>query len=70
VHGIELTGAGRAFLDHARLAVTQAEAAKDAPRRAAQPVKPTLALGFLSDTEMDFLPKAMRVLQTNCPTSR
>ena len=27
VHGIELTAAGRAFLDHARLAITQAEAA-------------------------------------------
>jgi LysR family hca operon transcriptional activator len=25
VHGIELTAAGRAFLDHARLVVTQAE---------------------------------------------
>ena len=28
VHGIELTAAGRAFLDHARLALTQAEAAR------------------------------------------
>jgi DNA-binding transcriptional LysR family regulator len=36
VHGIELTAAGRAFLDHARLALTQAEAAADAARRAAQ----------------------------------
>src|SRR5262249_15722129 len=36
VHGIELTAAGLAFLDHARLAVTQAEAAKEAARRAAQ----------------------------------
>ena len=33
VHGIELTDAGRAFLDHARLAVTQAEAAKQAARK-------------------------------------
>jgi LysR family hca operon transcriptional activator len=67
VHGIELTSAGRAFLDHARLAVTQAEAAKEAARRAAQPTKPTLALGFLSGTEMDLLPKAMRVLQGELP---
>ena len=67
VHGIELTAAGRAFLDHARLAVTQAEAAKEAARRAAQPTKPTLALGFLSGTEMDLLPKAMRVLQDELP---
>lgn len=67
VHGIELTAAGRAFLDHARLAVTQAEAAKEAARRAAQPVKPSLALGFLSGTEMDLLPKAMRILHDELP---
>jgi LysR family transcriptional regulator, hca operon transcriptional activator len=48
VHGIELTAAGRAFLDHARLALTQAEAAKEAARRAAQPARPTFALGFLT----------------------
>ena len=29
VHGIELTAAGRAFLDHARLALTQAAAAAE-----------------------------------------
>src|SRR5256886_14068745 len=34
VHGIELTAAGRAFLDHARLALTQAAAAAEAARRA------------------------------------
>src|ERR1700731_1731631 len=33
VHGIELTAAGRAFLDHARLALTQAAAAAEAARR-------------------------------------
>src|SRR5437762_13644747 len=48
VHGIELTPAGRVFLDHARLAITQAEAGKEAARRAAHPTKPSLALGFLS----------------------
>lgn len=67
VHGIELTAAGLAFLDHARLAVTQAEAAKEAARRAAQPVKPSLALGFLSGTEMEWLPKAMRILHDELP---
>ncbi len=35
VHGIELTAAGRAFLDYARLAVTQAEAAIEATQRVA-----------------------------------
>ena len=53
VHGIELTAAGRAFLDHARLAVTQADAAKEAARRAAQLIRPSLALGYLSGTEID-----------------
>jgi LysR family hca operon transcriptional activator len=67
VHGIELTAAGRAFLDHARVAVTQAEAAKEAAGRAAQRTKPTLALGFLSGTELDLLPKAKRILQDELP---
>jgi len=67
VHGVELTAAGRAFLDHARLALTQAEAAAEAARRAAQPDKPTFALGFLSGTEMDFLPGAMRILRDELP---
>ena len=67
VHGIELTAAGRAFLDHARLALTQAEAAKEAARRAAQPAKPTFALGFLTGTEIDWLPEAMRILHDELP---
>ena len=67
VHGIELTAAGRAFLDHARLALTQAEAAKEAARRAAQPAMQTFALGFLTGTEMDWLPGAMRILHDELP---
>ena len=49
VHGIELTAAGRAFLDHARLALTQAEAAAEAARRAAKPPRTLFAIGFLLD---------------------
>jgi LysR family hca operon transcriptional activator len=67
VHGIELTAAGRAFLDHARLALTQAEAAKDAARRAAQPAKPTFTLGFLTGKEINWLPEAMRILHDQLP---
>ena len=37
VHGIELTDAGKAFLDHARLALAQVDAAVEVARRAAQP---------------------------------
>src|SRR5882757_1803742 len=44
------------------LALTQAEAAKEAARRAAQPAKPTFALGCLTGKEIDWLPEAMRIL--------
>src|SRR5271170_2429111 len=67
VHGIELTAAGRAFLDHARLALTQAEAAAEAARRAAEPAKTTFALGFLTGQELDWLPEAMRILRDQLP---
>jgi LysR family transcriptional regulator, hca operon transcriptional activator len=63
VHGIELTAAGRAFLDHARLALTQAEAAAEAARRAAQRIKPTFAMGFQTGQEVDWLPRATSVLR-------
>jgi LysR family hca operon transcriptional activator len=63
VHGIELTAAGRAFLDHARLALTQAEAAAEAARRASQPAKPTFAIGFQTGQEVDWLPRATSVLR-------
>src|SRR3954466_2385157 len=46
--GIELTEAGRVFLDHARLALLQVEAAGEAARRAAQPPKSTFTIGFLT----------------------
>src|SRR5258706_10157640 len=63
VHGIELTAAGRAFLDHARLALTQAEAAVEAARRAAQPARKTFAIGFQTGHEMNWLPRAMQLLR-------
>ncbi|MEA2995112.1 MAG: LysR family transcriptional regulator, hca operon transcriptional activator [Alphaproteobacteria bacterium] len=62
VHGVELTAAGRAFLDHARLALTQAEAAGEAARRAAQPAKATFAIGFQTGQEADWLPRATSIL--------
>jgi LysR family transcriptional regulator, hca operon transcriptional activator len=67
VRGIELTAGGRAFLDHARLALAQVEAAVEAARRAAQPDKPTFALGFLTGQEVDWLPEAMRILRDELP---
>jgi LysR family transcriptional regulator, hca operon transcriptional activator len=67
VHGVELTAAGRAFLDHARLALTQAEAAAEAARRAAQPAKPTFAMGFQIGQEVDWLPRATSILRDELP---
>jgi LysR family hca operon transcriptional activator len=63
VHGVELTAAGRAFLDHARLALAQVDAAVEAARRAAQPARKTFAVGFLTGHEMNWLPRAMHVLR-------
>ena len=67
VRGIELTAAGRAFLDHARLALAQVDAAREAARRAARPAKTRFALGFLTGQEMDWLPEAMRILRDELP---
>jgi LysR family hca operon transcriptional activator len=66
--GVELTEAGRVFLDHARLALAQVEAAREGARRAAHPAKPTFALGFLTGQEMDWLPEVMRILRDELPT--
>ena len=63
VHGVEPTAAGKAFLDHARLALAQVDAAVEAARGAAQPARKTFALGFQSGHEMNWLPRAMYVLR-------
>src|ERR1700687_1934465 len=63
VHGVELTAAGKAFLDHARLALAQVDAAVEAAHRAAQPARKTFAIGFQTGHEMNWLPKAMHVLR-------
>lgn len=65
--GVDLTPAGRAFLDYARLAVAQVEAAVEAARNAALPAKQRLSLGFLTGEEMTWLPEVMRVLRGELP---
>src|SRR5690242_18497255 len=62
VRGVELTVAGRAFLDHARLALAQVDAAVEAARKAGQPPRRTFAVGFQSGFEVGWLPKVMGLL--------
>jgi LysR family transcriptional regulator, hca operon transcriptional activator len=65
--GIELTPAGRAFLDHARLVLSQVEAAAEAARRIAHPAKPCFAMGFLTGHELTWMPEALRILRDELP---
>ena len=65
--GIALTAAGRVFLHHARLALSQIETAGEAARRAEQPHKPVFVVGFLSGQEVAWLPEALRILREESP---
>ena len=65
--GIELTPAGRAFLDHARSALAQVEAAAEAARRVAHPAKPCFAMGFLTGHELTWMPQALKILHDELP---
>src|ERR1700719_3249080 len=65
--GIELTPAGRAFLDHARVALAQVEAATGAARGVAHPAKPRFVLGFLTNHELTWMPEAFRILRDELP---
>jgi LysR family hca operon transcriptional activator len=61
--GVSLTAAGKIFLDHARLALLQVEAATDGARRTEHPKKPALAIGFLPGQEVVWLPHALRIIR-------
>src|SRR6202162_37653 len=65
--GIELTPAGRAFLDHARLVLSQVEAAAEAARRVAHPAKPCFVMGFLTGHELTWMPEAIKILRDKLP---
>jgi len=65
--GVALTDAGRVFLDHARLALSQVEAATDGARRTAQPQKPVLSMGFMVGLEVMWLPHLLRILREEEP---
>src|SRR5271170_6269861 len=61
--GTALTAAGRVFLNYARLALMQIEAAGEAARRSEQPEKPGFVAGFLAGQEVIWLSETMRILR-------
>jgi LysR family hca operon transcriptional activator len=63
VNGTELTAAGKVFLDHARLALAQVDAAVEAARRVGQPARKTFAIGFQTGLDINWLPRVMHVLR-------
>ena len=65
--GIELTPAGRAFLDHAHAVLAQVEAAAEAARRVAHPAKPCFTMGFLTGHELTWMPEALQILRDELP---
>jgi LysR family hca operon transcriptional activator len=66
--GIVLTAAGRVFLDHARLALMQVDAAAEAARLAERPAaKSVFTVGFLIGQEIAWLPETLRVLREETP---
>ena len=65
--GIELTPAGRVFLDHARSVLSQVEAAGEAARRITRPAKPCFAMGFLTGHELTWMPAAIKILRDELP---
>jgi LysR family hca operon transcriptional activator len=68
--GVELTPAGRVFLDHARVTLAQAETAMQAARQVANLTKPTFALGFMIGHDSTWLPAALQVLREVLPDIR
>jgi LysR family transcriptional regulator, hca operon transcriptional activator len=65
--GIELTPAGRAFLEHARVVLSQVGAASEAARRVAHPAKPCFSIGFLTGHELTWMPEALQILRDELP---
>ena len=65
--GVQLTPAGRVFLDHARVMLSQAAAAVQAARQITHPAKPSFALGFMIGHDTTWLPKALKVLSKELP---
>lgn len=67
--GIELTAAGRVFLDHARISLLQIDAMMEATRRAATPAKTKFVLGFLTGYEFEWLGAVMAIMRDELPNT-
>jgi LysR family hca operon transcriptional activator len=65
--GINLTAAGRVFLDHAKVVLSQVEVGIESARRLADPVKPYFVLGFMTGHESTWLPEALELLRDELP---
>jgi LysR family transcriptional regulator, hca operon transcriptional activator len=65
--GVTLNNAGRAFLDHARSLLSQAEMAIEAARRVGRAEKTSVTLGFLTGYEIELLTPVLRILQSELP---
>jgi LysR family hca operon transcriptional activator len=65
--GVELTAAGRIFLDHARVMLSQAETAIQSVRQISNPTKPYFSLGFMIGHDSTWLPKALKILHDELP---
>src|SRR4029078_5154821 len=65
--GVTLTAAGKVFLDHARLALLQVEAAAEGGRGAERPRKEAFTIGFLAGQEIVWLPHALRIIREEAP---
>ena len=63
--GVELTAAGKTFLDHARLSIAQAQAAIASARRVALPSTPVFSVGFLTGHEADCIAPTVSILQSD-----
>ena len=66
--GVELTPAGRVFLDHARVMLSQAEAAVQSARQIAYPAVPSLSLGFMIGHDTTWLPAALKLIRNELPS--
>ena len=64
--GVELTDAGKVFLQHARSALAEVEAAAEGARRLGKPEQPVFAIGFLAGHET-WLPQMFRILRGEAP---